>query len=283
MVSKSPNRYVNNYVYTPTQKLYEDLVIEAIRMHGFWVHYLPRTSVNIDDLFGESSVNSFDDAIQFEAYFNQAEGFEGNRMMTEMGPQFQEDVTFTIAQRRFEETRAEHLIGETNESLEQELSSIYKANQFNGILLEEGNIEGYYVPYSRPREEDLIWVPLMQRMFVIKFVQHDAIFYQGGGLPTFELVCELFSYSQEKLDTGDPAIDSLEELFSSDILREPIADEDNETINLDGEDGIMVDESINPEKADKQADNERFRKEADGVVDFSEKSPFVKRNTAMKW
>jgi hypothetical protein len=252
-------------------------------MYGLWVSYLPRTAVNMDDLFGESTVNSYNDAVALEAYVNQAEGFEGARMMSKFGPQFQEEMTLTIAQKRWDEVRVEHLMTEYDTIVEQEMTSRYLPNQLNGILLEEGNIEGYYIPYDRPREGDLIWISQFSRMFEIKFVQHDSIFYQGGALQTYDLYVELLQYSQEKLETGDTEIDSIEDLFSGDILRDPITDEAAEDIGIDGEDGIIVDESINPENSDKTADNDLFRQEVDGVVDFSEASPFVKRNTSFKW
>ncbi len=283
MASRSPNRYVNNYIYGPTQKLYEDLIIDAIRMHGLWVNYLPRTAVNLDDLFGESTVNSYNDAVMIEAYVNQAEGFEGARMMSKFGPQFQEEMTLTISQKRFEEVRVEHLMSEYDSVLEQEVTNRYQPNQLNGILLEEGNVEGYFIPYNRPREGDLIWISQFQRLFEIKFVQHDSIFYQGGALQTYDLYVEVMEYSQEQLNTGDSEIDSIEDLFSGDVLRNPITEEDSDNIGLDGEDGIIVNEDINPETSDPTADNELFREEADGVVDFSEASPFVKRNTTFKW
>lgn len=279
---KSPNRYINSNNFGPSQKLYEDLIIEAIRMHGVWVHYLPRTALNMDDLFGESPASSFNDAVKVEVYWNNPEGFEGARLMGKLGVEFRDEVVLTMAKRRFEEVRAEHLVAETGENIEQELTNRYHAMQINGILLEEGNIEGYYIPYSRPQEGDLIWVPIMQKLFEIKYVQHDAIFYQGGTLQTYDLSCELFEYTHDKIDTGIPEIDNIEDLFSGDLSRTTITNEDEENINLE-QGGDIVQENNIPETTDDQAENDLFRRNVDGVVDFSEQSPFVKRNTSFKW
>jgi hypothetical protein len=285
MASLSPNRYINNYIFGPTQKLFEDLTIGAIKNMGFWVNYLPRTSVNLDDLFGESTVNSFNDAVMIEAYPNNTEGFDGARFMSKFDVQIKDELHLSISRKRFEEVRLEHLMSENDDTMEQEVTNRYMPGQLNGILMEEGNIEGYYIPYDRPREGDLIWVSTFQRLFEIKFVQHDAIFYQGGSLQTYELFCELFEYSHEKLDTGDTEIDSIEDLFSGDLMRSPMTTEDDDSIKLedDTDQATIIDEDVQVEDTDKQADNKLLTDEADGVVDFSEISPFVKRNTDFKW
>lgn len=130
MSNKSPNRYVNNYNFGPTQALNESLIVEAIRLHGMWVNYLPRTSVNLDDVFGESSLNEFNDSVQIEAYMNNATGFDGQRMVSKFGGiDLQDEVKFTIAKRRFEEVRAEHLVSETGMNIELETTNRYFPDQ----------------------------------------------------------------------------------------------------------------------------------------------------------
>jgi hypothetical protein len=283
MSSLSPNKYVNNYVYGPTQKLQEDLIIEAIKFHGVWTKYLPKTAVNIDDLFGESTVNEFNDAVEVEMYIHNTEGFDGQRLMSKLGVTIQDEMKLTVARKRFEEVRLEYVVNENGDNIEAEYVYQFWPDQSGGILLEDGNNEGYSIEYSRPREGDLLWIPIMQRMFEIKFVQNDAIFYQGGHLPTFDLFVELFEYSHEKLDTGSPVIDSIEDLFSGDIMRDSVTMEDDKNIGLEDSTGQIVSEDINPEDSDKQADNSLFDKENDGVIDFSELNPWVKRNEAFKW
>jgi len=60
---------------------------------------------------------------------------------------------------------------------------------------------------TRPREGDLIYFPLGQRLFEVKFVEHEQPFYQLGKLYTYELKCELFEYEDEVLDTSIDEID----------------------------------------------------------------------------
>ena len=63
----------------------------------------------------------------------------------------------------------------------------------------------------RPKEGDLIYFPLTSKLFQIMFVEHETPFYQTGALPTFDLTCELFVYSDEKIDTGVDTIDVIEQ------------------------------------------------------------------------
>ena len=60
---------------------------------------------------------------------------------------------------------------------------------------------------DRPAEGDLIYFPLTDSLFEIKFVEHENPFYQLGSLYTYELRCELFEYEQEIFDTEIESID----------------------------------------------------------------------------
>lgn len=282
MTNRSPNRYINSYVFGPQQKLFEDLIVEAIQIHGFWINYMPKTKVNLDLLFGESTAATFENAVIIEAYTKNNEGFDGQRLMSKFGIEIQDEVILTIAQRRFEEVRAEHLEDEEGFVFDQEVTSRYGPKQFNGILLEEGSIEGYYIDYSRPREGDLIFIPIFNKVFEISFVKHDAIFYQGGKLQTYDLYCNLFQYSSEEFNTGVPAIDSIEDLFSGDVLKYNMLEEDGDSIGTE-DDGNLIEENDVPDSVDGQANNHLITTLADDVVDFSEKSPFVRRNENEKW
>ena len=70
------NVYFNNFTYGREQDLVEDLTIEAIKMFGHNVKYLPRTTVDIDLLFGEDTLSKFDEAIDVEMYIKNVEGFD---------------------------------------------------------------------------------------------------------------------------------------------------------------------------------------------------------------
>jgi hypothetical protein len=127
---------------------------------------------------------------------------------------------------------------------------------------------------TRPREGDLIYLPLTNKVYVIKFVEHEAIFYQLGGLQTYDLRCELFEYSSEDLNTGVPQIDILEKDYSINVGINDLAELDaNGHIVIDeftGRPNVANNYSIN----DPFADNDSLQIKSDLFLDFSEKDPF---------
>ena len=152
----------------------EDITIEAIRMYGHDVIYIPRTLVNKDFLFGEDTISKFEQGINIEMYISSVDGFEGEGdFASKFGIQIKDTVEFIVSKKVFEK----NLSHETT------------------IL--------------RPREGDLIYLPLSKGLFEIKFVEHENPFYQLGKLYTYKLSCELFEYSQEDFDTGFTDIDTV--------------------------------------------------------------------------
>ena len=166
------NYYFENYGNSMEQSLIEDLVIESIRIYGIDVWYLPRTLVAKDDLLNEDDLSAFNDAYMVEMYIKGVDSFEGEGdFLSKFGLQIRDAVTLTIAQRVYE--------------------------------LEVGiNTE-----INRPREGDLIYLPLNRKFFEIQHVEHEAIFYQMGSLQTYDLRAELFEYSGEHFNTGSPFLD----------------------------------------------------------------------------
>jgi len=279
----SPNRYFNTNNFTPTQKMAEDLIIEAIRMHGVNVYYMPKEIVNMDDIFGEDGLIKFEDAVKIEMYVKNSQGFGGQgKLLAKLGVEIKEEVIFTCSVKRFEECRAEHLITETGQNYEQELTYRYAPNQVNGILMEVGGIEGYYVPFSRPKEGDLIYVPFAQKIFDIKYVDSDVSFYQFGNLHTFDITCEVLEYSSERLNTGYTEIDNIEEKYTIDSQNSLFNTEAGEIVT-DEDGGTTISEEYDIHIADPTANNSAFASESDDIIDFSERSPFIKGNVNLKW
>ena len=171
------NHYFNHYgTNTPDQRLVESIVIESIKSFGIDVHYMPRTEVNTDSIFGEDRISKFEDARMVEVYIKSIDGFEGDgTFVSNFGLEVRDQITFTIARRRFQE-----------------------------LNFETGHRD------KEPLEGDLIFFPLSDSLFEIKHVQDTNVFYQMGGLQTFDLVCELFEYADEAIDTGIEELDKIE-------------------------------------------------------------------------
>ena len=157
------------------QVLVEDITIEAIRMYGHDVIYIPRTLVNKDFLFGEDTISKFEQGINIEMYISSIDGFEGEGdFASKFGIEIKDTVEFIVSKKVFEKNLS------------------------------------YDETVNRPREGDLIYLPLSKGLFEIKFVEHENPFYQLGKLYTYKLSCELFVYSQEDFDTGFSDIDRVE-------------------------------------------------------------------------
>lgn len=159
------------------QRLYEDLIIESLKIYGHDVYYLPREIVKEDDLFTEDVLSKFDENYMIETYISNYEGFEGDgSLLSKFGVRIADEATFIIAKRRWED-----LISSSNN----------------------------LVSAFRPNEGDAIYLPLTDQLFQIKFVEHEKPFRQLDGIQTYGLVAELMEFSNERLDTGIAEIDNL--------------------------------------------------------------------------
>ena len=168
-----PTNVFFNHAVSTEQHLYEDLVVESLRIYGHETYYLPREIVEEDSILGEDVQSTFGDAYSVEMYLENTEGFEGEGdLMSKFGVQVRDQATFIISLRSWERFI----------SLDSNLATS-----------------------MRPNEGDLLYFPLSGSMFEIKFVEHENPFYQVGKLFVFKLQCELFEYSGEDFDTGSYA------------------------------------------------------------------------------
>lgn len=165
----NPYIRVNDKTYKPEQNLFDDLTIEAIKIHGQEIYYIPRNLVKRDDLFGESRYSRFNQFRMIEMYMDTTTAFEGGDTFTKFGFEIRDSVKFTVSRKRFKR--------------------------------ETG--------MDRPLEGDLLFLPLSKGLFEIKFVEHENPFYQLGKLVSYQLTCELFQYSEEEFETGVPALDAV--------------------------------------------------------------------------
>lgn len=173
-----PTNVFFNHAVSTEQHLYEDLVVEALRMYGHNVYYLPREIVEEDTILGEDVQSTFGDAYEVEMYLDNVEGFEGEDLFSRFGVQTQEEATFTLALRTWER-----------------------------FISLDSNL----VTSLRPNEGDLIHFPMSGSLFEIRYVEDANPFFQLGKLFVFKLKCTLFEYSGEDFDTGVDAVDKVED------------------------------------------------------------------------
>lgn len=158
--------------------LYEDLIIEALKIYGQDVYYLPRTIVNEDQLLGDDATSQFADSQKIEMYIENAEGFDGEGdLFTRFGVEIRDEATFVVSKSRW-------------------------STQVNRA---DNALQG-----DRPTEGDLIYLPLTKSMFEIRHVEHEQPFYQIENVPVYKMRCTLFEYTGEDFDTGTATIDSIE-------------------------------------------------------------------------
>ena len=255
------------------QTLYEDLLIEQLKVFGHDVYYLPRTLIKEDTLFGEDVLSKFDDAYGIEMFMEEVEGYGGDKeLVSKFGLEIRDEVTFVVARRRW-----------------------------ISLIGADSNL----IVSTRPNEGDLIYFPSLEKLFEINFVGDDDPFYQVNNLPVFKLFCSVFEYSSEQLDTGITAIDTIEDEASLDVLFYQITLEQaadyNENMALEDGDLLLeetdadnilsetdsagnsliteygdyiISESYVIDTIDEQATNIFIETQADSVLNFTEGNPF---------
>jgi len=255
------------------QLLYEDLIVEQLKIFGHDVYYMPRTLVKEDSLFGEDVLSKFDDAYGIEMYMEEVEGYGGEKeLVGKFGLEIRDEVTFIVAKRRWD-----------------------------NIVSADNNL----IVSTRPNEGDLIYFPRQKRLFQINFVDHDDPFYQVDNLPVYKLACSTYEYSSEIIDTGIEEIDKVEDEASLDTLfyqftleqtadyNENMALEDGDLLleETDGDNLLsetdtagasliteygdyLISESYVIDTIDANAENIFIQTQADDVINFTEKNPF---------
>ena len=219
------NSYFSPYNTFNEQQLIDDLVIESIKMYGIDVTYITGEFNNIDTVLNEDDSPLYDKTYGFEVYIKNVDGFEGEGdFLSRFGLQIRDQITFSVAIRTFER---------------------YVTREDQTKL--------------RPRENDIIQLPLNKKMYRITYVEHESVFYQSGKLQVYDVKCELMEYSGERFDTGYPDID---DYFDN--------------IDTSSE---FVSTLTNLANTDPIAQNLEFEQIADDILDFSEMDPFSENIT----
>jgi len=271
------NKYFRNYSYGREQRVEDDLIVEAIKIYGVDIQYMPRTIFNEIVEFGEDPLSQFNLAVPIEVYVNNLENFQGEGdFLSKFNLEIRDQITLTMARRRWDQIRTEKLSDEVgNIYLIETNSDSYTANTDN-YLLETGSANGYTVSSTRPLEGDLIYIPFINNgngaIYEIKFVEHERIFYQHGKLYTYEMTCELFRYSSEQFNTGNSDIDNIENNSSRDVFSYNYIMENNDIMIY--EDGGYMIQEYRLENIARTANNEVFRLKSFEDIDFSERNPF---------
>ena len=165
------------------QRLVQELINEQLRIYGVEVIYIPRKFVRKQTIIKEIQSSKFDDNFAIEAYLNTYDGYSGQGdILTKFGVSLKDEVSLVISRERFED--------------------------FISPFLLEAELDNELELSTRPREGDLVYFPLGQRLFEVKFVEHENPFYQLGKLYVYELKCELFEYEDEIIDTTIDEIDT---------------------------------------------------------------------------
>jgi hypothetical protein len=239
---------------TSEQHLYEDLIVEQLKIYGQDVYYLPRKIANKDTIFGEDPASSFDDSYIIEMYVDNSDGYMGEQeIIKKFGLELRDDITFTVSKLRWE------TLISNNTDLQTSL---------------------------RPNEGDLVYFPTTKKFFEIQFVEHEAPFYQQSALPIYKLSCTTWEYSSERLDTGITTIDQTEDDLSTDTMQFQFALE-NETGSFVMESSIgAIDYFVNEDftmatqqpvdmgQVFETAAGTNTASTADDILDFSERNPF---------
>lgn len=239
----STNIYFNNFNNAAEQSLIEDLIIESIRVYGHDLWYCPRSLVNKDNVFGQDDLSEYNSSYQIEMYIKNVEGFEGEgEFLSKFNIQIRDEITFTVANKVYRESIGDY----------------------------ENNL--------RPQEGDIIYMPMSQKIYVIKQAIHEPVFYQMGALQSYDLKCEQWEYSSEKLNTGISYIDAFQEKYAlAADINDGLQTDVNGNIIIDPDTGRPVGvpadwQILNPE--DPFATNNEFQTKAVAFIDFSETDPF---------
>ena len=239
--------HTSNVASIATEKsLYSDLIAEAIQIYGHDVYYLDRTLVAEDTVLGEDNLAKFTTQHPIEMYIEDSEGgFTGDKeLMSQFGLQDLSEITFVVNKVRFQDL-----------DRQMQIESGTDTSSSGSILLEAGTIDqssssttlttvtgdnNFYIiqdtaatDADRPQEGDVVYHPILDRLFEINFVDHDEPFYQLDNNPVYKLRCRMFEYSSEILDTGISDIDAVEDNLTVDALGYQLTLEQSSAVNED--------------------------------------------------
>ena len=213
------------------RSLYSDLIKEAIQIYGHDVYYMDRTLVAEDTILGEDTLSKYRTQHPIEMYMEDSDGgFAGEReLMNQFGLQNLSEATFVVNKERFQELDRQMQIEDGTDtssggSILLEAGTIDQSSDSSTLTTVTGDNNFYILQDTaatdsdRPQEGDVIYHPVLDKMFQINFVDHDEPFYQLDSNPVYKMRCRLYDYSSEIIDTGISDIDAIETEQSQNAL-----------------------------------------------------------------
>lgn len=205
------NRYINVFNAKNEQGLIENLIVESLRFYAHDVEYLPRTAINLDKIFNENEHSNFSEHYPVEVYIKNVDNYNGDgEFLSKFGLEIRHQMVLIMSFRSFDEF----------------------------VTPSTG--------FARPREGDLFYIPMLNSVFEIRFVEPNATFFQLGTLQTYEITVERFEYSNEIFSTG---IDGLDDIYNAEST---VTNIDNDPFNQ----------------------NEEVQETANTIIDWDESNPF---------
>ena len=233
----------NSTAITSEKNLYSDLVKEAIQIYGHDVYYIDRTTVAIDNVLGEDSLSKFTTQVPIEMYVENSDGgYEGEKeLMSQFGLENRNELTLVVHRERFQDLTKQIQIESgtdtTGGAILLESGTIDQSSDSSVLETVTSGSDFYLltetdaVNTDRPYEGDLVYHPILEKIFEISFVDHDEPFHQLDNNPVYKLRCRQYEYSQEVIDTGIAEIDAIEDDLSTDTTGSQFTLEQSSTQN----------------------------------------------------
>jgi hypothetical protein len=233
-----PSVHFNFFDERSEQDLLAEMVAESISIYGHSCFYLPRIVVNRDELLTEPEFVTFDAAYPIDVYVKttQQMGGEG-ALLAKFGVELRDELVVTIAMMTFKD-----------------------------------EITANYPELVRPREGDLLFVPMIGSLFTIKYVDKKAFFYQLGSLQAWDLSLELYEDSSARFQTGVAEVDSMYEPFTQDVYEAALAAETGHLLQEPGDDWVLEWEDM--DTRDDQSQNVEIEEAADELISWDDRDPF---------
>lgn len=238
------NPYIDVFYNEAEQDLIDDLVMESIQFYGHNCNYIIRDTGTVDEIYGEAPLSSYSRAYLMDFYIRSFDSYEGDGVfLSKFNLEIRDTLVLTVSLKNFKN--------------------------------EVGQREGI----TRPREGDLIHVPMDNRLYVIKYVNKTPVFYQMGKIQFYDLSCEVFEYSNERFNTGIPAIDDVYKTRTLDLTNFSILTNDGYMITDEaGYPILQGGYDIDGQSGDVNDDGEEIQLEGEDIIDWSETDPFSEGN-----